>query len=117
MAEVELDRFVLEIFSASAEVVRAGIHRAAVADDGVDLALQGHFQQLLWIAVTQCPTGRDNAIDELWHWECPLIVWGNPEWFAASAGGQMIQAGIKNKYVLDMRVSASDMANHVIKRL
>jgi hypothetical protein len=46
-----------------------------------------------------------------------LIVWGSPEWFAASAGRQMIQTGIKNKYGFDMQVSAPDMADHVIKRL
>jgi hypothetical protein len=49
--------------------------------------------------------------------ECPLIVWGSPEWFAASAGGQMIHGGTKNKYGFDMQVSAPDMADHVIKRL
>jgi len=46
-----------------------------------------------------------------------LIVWGNPKWFAASAGGQMIHAGIKNKYGFDMQVSVLDMADHAIKRL
>jgi len=49
--------------------------------------------------------------------ECPSIVWGSPEWFAASAGGQMIHAAIKNKYSFDMQVSPPDMADHAIKRL
>jgi hypothetical protein len=46
-----------------------------------------------------------------------LIAWGNPEWLAASASGQMIQDGIENKYGFDMQVSAPDMADHVIKRM
>jgi hypothetical protein len=36
--------------------------------------------------------------------EQPLNRLGHPEWLAASAGGQMIQAGIKNKYGFDMQV-------------
>ena len=72
MAEIKLDRFALEILGTGAEVIRAGIHRAAVADDGVDLASQGRFQRLFRVAVAECATGRDNAINELWHWRVPL---------------------------------------------
>jgi len=41
---------------------------------------------------------------------------GHREWFAASAGRQMIQTGIENKYGLDIEVSAADMANQSVKR-
>jgi hypothetical protein len=41
---------------------------------------------------------------------CPFTCGGDPEWLAASASGQMSQAGIKNKYGFDMQVSAADMA-------
>jgi hypothetical protein len=47
---------------------------------------------------------------------CPFTCRGDPEWFAASASGQMIQAGIKNKYGFDMQVSAADMAGQILKR-
>jgi hypothetical protein len=39
------------------------------------------------------------------------IALGSPEWCAASAAGEMIQAGIKNKYGFDMQVSAADMGS------
>jgi hypothetical protein len=47
---------------------------------------------------------------------CPFIAGGSPEWFAASAGGQMIHTGIENKYGLDIEVSAADMADQAVKR-
>jgi hypothetical protein len=47
---------------------------------------------------------------------CPFTCGGDPEWSAASASGQMIQAGIKNKYGFDMQVSAADMAGQILKR-
>jgi hypothetical protein len=47
---------------------------------------------------------------------CPFTCRGNPEWVAASASGQMLPAGIKNKYGFDMQVSAADMAGQILKR-
>jgi hypothetical protein len=38
------------------------------------------------------------------------------EWFAASAGGSMIQTAIENKYGLDIEVSSADMADQAVKR-
>jgi hypothetical protein len=40
----------------------------------------------------------------------------NPKRIVASAGGSMIQAGIKNKYGLDIAVSAANMADQAVKR-
>ncbi|WP_156489466.1 hypothetical protein [Bradyrhizobium sp. DOA1] len=37
-------------------------------------------------------------------------------WIVASAGGSMIQTSIKNKYRLDIEVSAADMADQADKR-
>jgi hypothetical protein len=38
------------------------------------------------------------------------------KWFAASAGGSMIQTAIENKYGLDIEVSSADMADQAVKR-
>jgi hypothetical protein len=46
----------------------------------------------------------------------PLHCRGSPEWFAASAGRQMIQTGIENKYGFDIEVSVADMADQAVKR-
>ncbi len=115
VAEIQLDRFGLEILGAGAEIVRTGVHRAAVADDGVDLALQSRVEQLLGITVAKRATGRDHTVNKLWHLPAPSLL-GHREWFAASAGRQMIQTGIENKYGLDIEVSAADMADQSVKR-
>jgi hypothetical protein len=41
---------------------------------------------------------------------------GNSKWFAADAGGSMIQSAIENKYGLDIEVSSADMADQAVKR-
>jgi len=38
------------------------------------------------------------------------------KWFAAGAGGSMIQTAIENKYGLDIEVSSADMADQAVKR-
>ena len=77
---------------------------------------QGGFERLLGIAVSERAAGGDDTVNQLRHWIALRTGWDNPEWFAASASGQMIQAGIKNKYGFDIQVSAADMAGQVIKR-
>jgi hypothetical protein len=79
VAEVGLDRFALEIFGAGPEVMRAGVHRAAVADDRVDTPLQGLFQRFLRVSVSKCATGGNNAVDELWHGKALFFAEGRPE--------------------------------------
>ena len=41
---------------------------------------------------------------------------GQSEWFAASAGGPMIQTSLENKYGFDIEVSVADMADQADKR-
>src|SRR5262249_21959675 len=74
VAEIELDRFGLEILGAGAEIIRTGVHRAAVADDGVDLATQSRIERLLGITVAKRATGRDHTVNKLWHLPAPSLL-------------------------------------------
>ena len=71
VGEVRLHSFALEIFSAGAKIIGPCVHRAAVANNGIDAAIYGCFQRFLRISVSQSTAGGDHAIDKFWHVNAP----------------------------------------------
>ena len=117
VSKISLDRFSLEIFSAGSEVIRAGVHRAAVGDDRVDASLQGLSQRFLRVSVPERATGRNDAIDKLWHVKVPDLFEGGPNWLHPADCGEYHLTTRYNKYCFNMGLSASDIPfNRSIQR-
>jgi hypothetical protein len=68
---VGLHRLALEIFGAGAEIIRACVHRSAIANDGIHAALQSRLQRFVWIAISKRATGRNDTVNHVRH-QLPL---------------------------------------------
>ncbi len=67
MAVVDLHRFAFEVFCAGAEIIRSGVHGAAIGNDGIDTAVKRRVERLFRIAIAKSTACGDNAIDKFRH--------------------------------------------------